>query len=127
MARMHPQFLVRTAAQRRRRHMVRLLDVAIDQCQLPNLGAHDEMRGRPDPLAPQQAAALIERLQRELYGGSQPPQSNQDALDTLFGLQRSFMPYGDDDDDDHATWAANPRYHQPSFFGGRHDAKRQSV
>lgn len=98
MARMHQQLLVRTAAQRRRRYVVGLLDIAIDQCERRNLSAPDQMRGRPDLRAPKQAATLIERLQLELYGESRTPQSNQQALDILFGLQRAFMPYCDDDD-----------------------------
>jgi|SRR5882672_1344683 len=112
MARMHRQFLVRTAAQSRRRYLVRLLDLAIDQCELRNLAAPDEMLGRPDLPAPQQAVALIARLQLELYGESRPPHSNQDALEMLFGLQRAFMPYCEDDDDP-AMWTARLRDPKP--------------
>ena len=55
--------------------------------------------------------SLIVRLQRELYGESWPPQSNQDAPDMMFVLQRVFMPYCDDDDP--AMWAAQPRDYKP--------------
>ena len=44
----------------------------------------------------------VERLQLELYGQSRLPQSNQDALDMLPGLQRAFMPSSDDDDPEEA-------------------------
>jgi hypothetical protein len=94
------EILARTAAERRRRHIVRLLDVAIDQCERRNLTAPGAMLERRELRPPGLAVALIESLQWELEREARPPRSNQEALDMLFGLQRAFLPCSDDDDDD---------------------------
>jgi hypothetical protein len=94
------ELLARTAAERRRRHIVSLLDAAIEQCERRNLAAADTGLERPEPRPPALAVGLIESLQWELERRVTPPDSNQEALDMLFGLQRAFLPYCDDDDEE---------------------------
>jgi hypothetical protein len=93
-------FLARTAAERRRRNITRLLDAAMDRCERRNLAAAGAMRGQPDLTPPPEVAALIQRLQVRLHWELRPPHTNQEALDELFELQRAFMPYCDDEDGD---------------------------
>jgi len=101
MAALRRELLRRTAAERWRRHMLRVLDAAVDQCERRNLEAPDGIGDGP----PQElVVALIEQLQVELRREVRPPLCNQDALDMLFGLQRAFMPYCDDDDDPEEGW-----------------------
>jgi hypothetical protein len=98
MARMRRQLLDQTAAERRRRYMVMVLDAAIGQCERRNLAAPYEKWGTPDLTPLDTVAGLIEQLQRELDREILSPRSNQEALDVLFDLQRAFLPYSDDDD-----------------------------
>jgi hypothetical protein len=81
--------------------MLHVLDAAIDQCERRNLEAPDGIGELPPP---DLVLALIEQLQWELHQEVSPPLSNGDALDMLFGLQRTFMPYCDDDDDREEVW-----------------------
>lgn len=98
MAWMRQQLLDRRAAERWRRYMVMVLDAAIDQCERCNLAAPDAMRGMHDVPTPELVIALIEQLQIELDREIRPPRSNLEALDELFQLQGTFLPYSDDDD-----------------------------
>ena len=94
MAAQRREMLRRTVAERWRRHMLSVLDAAVDQCERRNLAAPD---GIGDVAPPELVLALIEQLQLELRREIRPPSCNQDALDMLFGLQRAFMPGSDDD------------------------------
>jgi hypothetical protein len=94
------RFLARTAAERRRRYIMRLLDAAIGECERRNLAAADTKCGQPALPPPPEVAALIQRLQVRPQQEVRPLHSNQEALDELFELQRPFMPHGDDEDAD---------------------------
>jgi hypothetical protein len=93
--------LARTRTERQRRHMLRLIDLALDQCERRNLEAAGPGRGQP-PLTqlppPAMALALIEWLQMEQGGELRAPACNQQALDELFRLQEAYLleaPEGD--------------------------------
>jgi len=101
MAAKRHEVVRRTVAEHWRRHMLRVLDAAVDQCERRNLAAPDGIGDTPPP---ELVVALIEQLQLELRRKVRPPRRNQDALDVLFGLQRAFMPYGDDEDDPEEGW-----------------------
>jgi hypothetical protein len=99
MARMRRQLLDQTAAERRRRYIVMVLDAAIGQCERRNLAApYKKKWGTSDLAPPAPVAGLIEQLQLELDREIRSPGSNQEALDVLFDLQRAFLPYSDNDD-----------------------------
>jgi hypothetical protein len=68
---------------RYRRQMVRLIDLAIGQCEERNLGD----RAVPAPMS----RALIEWLQLEAGEDPRLPESNQAALDELFRLQERYL------------------------------------
>jgi hypothetical protein len=93
--------LARTRAERHRRHMVRLVDLALDQCERRNLAAAGPGRGQPPTTQlppPAMALALIEWLQLEQGEELRPPARNQQALDELFRLQEAYLleaPEGD--------------------------------
>jgi hypothetical protein len=106
MARMRRQLLDQTAAERRRRYMLRVLDAAIGQCERRNLAAPDEMVGTPALCPPHLVVALIERIQGERGLEIRPPHSNDEALDLLFELQQAYMPFAADAGDDDGPWAA---------------------
>jgi len=101
MAAQRRELLRRTMAERWRRYMLSVLDAAVDQCGRCNLAAPDGITDMPPP---ELVVALIEQLQLELRQEVRPPRWNRDALDTLFVLQRAFMPYCDDDDDAEEAW-----------------------
>ncbi len=85
------------AFDRWRRYMVRVLDVAIEQCERRNLTASASIAAS-DLRPPDLVAALIDQLQvlHNLDGHS--PRNNQQALDMLFSLQHFYLPYSDVDD-----------------------------
>jgi hypothetical protein len=100
IARLRFALLQRTAVCRWRRHMVMVMDAAIDQCERRNLAAPDELRGSANLQAPDLVASLVEQLQADLGLGVRRPRSNQDALDTLFELQLFYMPNADKDEEE---------------------------
>lgn len=96
--------LARTAAERRRRRVVRLIDLAIGQCEAANLAAAGpgkaSVLARPSAPVPARAAALLLWLQLEAGEQLRRPFRAAEALDELFRLQVPYLLCGDDDDDD---------------------------
>jgi hypothetical protein len=97
MVRMRREFVQRMAAERWRRYMLMVLDVAIGQCERRNLSARDRVRAS-DLACPELVADLIEQLQIEQGRHVRRPSNNFEALDVLFDLQRMYMPLADDED-----------------------------
>jgi hypothetical protein len=96
--------LASTAAERRRRQVLRLIDLALEQCEERNLAAAGPRKGIAPPRdlgPPSMALALIDWLQLQEGGAAQPPQRNQEALEELFRLQQAYLltPEGELDDE----------------------------
>jgi hypothetical protein len=85
------------AFDRRRRYMVIVLDVAIEQCERRNLTAPVNM-GASDLRPPDLVVALIEDLQVTHNLEVRYPRNNQHALDMLFALQHFYLASADVDD-----------------------------
>jgi len=85
----------RTSPERRRRHLVRLIDRVIGQCERANLaadiGGTASVYNRPVTPAPPAAVALVAWLQLEAGEVSRPPTTAVEALDELFRLQRRYL------------------------------------
>jgi hypothetical protein len=108
MERAQAERLARTAAERSRRHLLRLLDWAIAVCEEINLGH------RPaQDLAMAGVAALIEQL--EAIGGGQPAPvaSTGDALERLFTLQEGYLLNAREPDDELARAMEQARWNGP--------------
>ncbi len=94
VVRSRQESLVRSLPERRRRQLVRLIDLAIDGCEQVNLeGAPDARGQRPPPSvsAPAIAAVLVEWLQEAAGEPRRPPATNQEALEELFRLQEAYL------------------------------------
>ncbi len=106
--------LARTAGDRRRRHLVRLVDLAVDRCEQANLSAPGA-DGGPGPAVPVLALRLVEWLQAEAGEAPRRPMDSREALNELFRLQEvlPFLPgeaaEGGDDDEVHGTVQEEPR------------------
>ncbi len=90
--------LASTAAERGRRHLVRLLDWAIGVLEEVNLG-----RRSPQDLAPRLACALTEQLEAVAGLELRRPEGSAVALERLFELQELYLlarakPDGDGED-----------------------------
>jgi hypothetical protein len=80
--------------ERRRRHLVRLIDLAITQCEEVNLGASPPAKGMGPPAglpAPALAVAMVHWLQADADQPARRPSTNQEALDELFRLQGAYL------------------------------------
>jgi hypothetical protein len=93
-----------TAAERRRRQVLRLIDLALEQCEERNLAAAGPGKGVAPPRdlePPPMVVALIDWLQLQEGGPAQPPTCNQEALEELFRLQQAYLltPEGELDDE----------------------------
>jgi hypothetical protein len=76
------------------RHVVRLIDLAIGQCEATNLVAAPPGKGMGPPPGlpvPAMAAVMVEWLQTDLGESSRRPGNNQEALDELFRLHRAQL------------------------------------
>ncbi len=105
MGRSQSDRLASTATERRRRRVLRLIDLALEQCEERNLAAAGPRKGTAPPrdlAAPPMAVAMIEWLQLQEGGEAQPPERNQDALEELFRLQGAYLltPEGERELDD---------------------------
>ena len=88
------QALARGRSERRRRQLVRLIDLAIAQCEQVNLSVAPEdsgLRPRARLSAPPLAAAIVKWLQEAAGEPRRPPATNQEALDELFRLQDAYL------------------------------------
>jgi hypothetical protein len=94
MVREASEQLASTAAERRRRQVLRLIDLALEQCEERNLAAAGPGKGVAPPRdlePPPMAVALIDWLQLQEGGSAQPPTCNQEALEELFRLQQAYL------------------------------------
>jgi hypothetical protein len=85
MARAQLEELARAAPARRRRRIVRLVDGAIDGCELLNLS------GGPGRPAPAEARLLVEWLQLEAGEPVEQPTTSGETLNELFRLQEAYL------------------------------------
>jgi hypothetical protein len=94
MVREASEQLASTAAERRRRQVLRLIDLALEQCEERNLAAAGPGKGVAPPRdlgPPTMVVALIDWLQLQEGGAAQPPRCNQEALEELFRLQQAYL------------------------------------
>jgi len=85
--------LARTAGERRRRRIVRLVDRAIAQCEFVNLTGGGT---RPAPAA---ARDLVEWLQLVAGEPVERPSTSVETLNELFRLQCAYLRTVEDDDE----------------------------
>jgi hypothetical protein len=76
------------AAEHRRRHIVRLIDLAIEACEELNLQSETYRR----PKAPAWVLGLVEWLQVKALLPTDPPRNSQQAHEALLDLQAGYLP-----------------------------------
>lgn len=76
----------RAARERQRRHLRRLIDLALEACEELNLGA-----GRQGGPTPAWVAELVQHLQAEAGEQRRRPQDSIEALNELFRLQERCL------------------------------------
>jgi hypothetical protein len=76
------------AAERRRRHVVRLIDLAIEECEELNLASTTWCR----PAAPAWVLGLVEWLQAAAGLPAEQPRNCREAPEALLDLQAEYLP-----------------------------------